>query len=191
MNHEWCSSSTTVADTSVFLLECLQLQIALQLEIGEKTIYIIPVEIPQEGLDTSILYYKTLFLYKIGGLLKIRGSLFYKIHGLHVKKNIYHYKKVVANVRKLWLRLSGHLLFVEKNPLQKGGVQRLLFVVFWGPDRSIFLNIFFGSKKNPKTHSHESLARSPKLSYMFFGNHSRAQVSCIALLCSSCDPPYI
>ena len=86
----------------------------------------------------------------MGGFLKIRGSLFYKIHGLHVKKNIYHYKKVVANVRKLWLRLSGHLLFVEKSPLQKGGVQRLLFVVFWGPDRSIFIYIFFGSKKKPK-----------------------------------------
>ena len=108
-----------------------------------------------------------------------------------------------------------------------GQRQKIMFKVSWPPSfcrekpstkwwwPASYIRIVFGSgsfqfffaPKNPKTHSHESLARVPRAkpsidshealvhlirrSAFFFGNHSRAQVSHIALLCSSCDPPYI
>ena len=142
---------------------------------------------------------KRFFLYGMGCLLKIRGSLFYKIHGLHVKKKHLSLQNGGGQRQKIMFKVGWPPTFCREKPSTKR----------WWPTSSIRIlfgsgsfHIFFGSKKNknpfarvprtkPSIDSHEALVHLIRRSAFFFGTHSRAQVSHIALLCSSCDPPYI
>lgn len=70
------------------------------------------------GVGPPFLYYKTGFLYKMGCLAKMRECVFYKIHGVHVNKNIFHYNMDAASVRKSCFKEAGCIHFVENSPLQ-------------------------------------------------------------------------
>ena len=139
----------------------------------------------------------------MGCLPKIRGSLFYKIHGLHVKKKHLSLQNEGGQRQKIMFKVSWPPSFCREKPSTKWWWPASYIRIVFG---SGSFQIVFCSKKIQKpirtSPSHESLARSPRLTrtkpsyisyeevHFFFGNHSRAQVSHIALLCSSCDPPY-